>query len=192
MAGTGLLAWLSWSLPAAAAEPVSVLPSPCVRRATLETEQYKKLGRFVALGGGYAQWEQMDCYPTRLDDAALATTDQPVGHVVSFGSGDAFVVGIEPAWFNRCTKAPAPVRSTVAIGGDKLLALKQHLADLPEGRSLDLREIGFAEAELRDSSALFALYLGTPDRNVYLECFEDLDAAVVRAFEELAGSKPKP
>lgn len=187
-----MLAGLLATNPAWAAEPVSVLPSPCVRRGSLEPDQYSRLGRFMTLGGGYRQWEEMDCYPARLDDAALAAIDQPTGRVIPFGSGDAFVVGIDPSWFNRCTRTATPVRGALAIDGAKMLALKEHLAGIAAQRSVDIREIGFAEADMRDRRLLFALYVGTAERNVYLECFEDLDAAVVRAFEELGAARAKP
>ena len=41
-----------------------------------------------------------------------------------------------------------------------------------------------------DKRALFALYLGNADRSVYLECFDDLDAAVERAAQELGRAAP--
>jgi len=43
---------------------------------------------------------------------------------------------------------------------------------------------------MRDKRALFALYLGNADRSVYLECFDDLDAAVERAAQELGRAAP--
>jgi hypothetical protein len=39
---------------------------------------------------------------------------------------------------------------------------------------------------------LFALHLGTADRAAHLECFEDLDAALVRAAQELARDRTPP
>ena len=77
------------------------------------------------------------------------------------------------------------VTGSVAVTGATQLALHQHLASLPETASLDLREIGFAEARMRDKRVLFALYLATGDRAADLECFEDLDGAIIRAAEEL-------
>lgn len=189
LAGPWLLAAMGSVSPVRAAEPVSVMPSACVRRSELPAEQYKSLGRFLALGGGYRQWERMDCFPRRLDDAALAATDQPAGKIVAFGAGEVFVASIDPVWFARCTKTSTPVAGPVAIDGAKMLALRDHLVPLAATRSIDVREIGLAEALLRDRRALFALYLGSADRNVYLECFEDLDAAVTRAFEELGATR---
>lgn len=188
-AGPWLLAALWSASPVRAAEPVSVLPSACVRRSELPPEQYKTLGRFLALGGGYRQWEAMDCFPRRLDDAALAATDRPAGAIVAFGDAEAFLATIDPVWFGRCTKTATPVAGAVAVDGAKMLALRNHLAELAAARSIDVREIGFAEALLRDRRALFALYLGGVDRNVYLECFEDLDVAVTRALEELGATR---
>jgi len=169
----------------AMAEVVSVMPPVCAHRESLDPAEYQHLGRFLALGGPYRQWVDKNCYPARLDDAALAAIDRPIGYVVSIGGNDAFVVDLGPTWFTRCTKTSAPVSGSVAVTGATQLALHQHLASLPETASLDLREIGFAEARMRDKRVLFALYLATGDRAADLECFEDLDGAIIRAAEEL-------
>jgi hypothetical protein len=169
----------------AAAEVASVMPPTCTRRETLDPAEYQRLGRFVALGGPYRQWSEKNCYPIRLDDPALAKVDRPVGYVTTIAGHDVFIVDLGPSWFTRCTKTQTPVSGSVAVDGATELALHQHLATLPEIASLDLREIGFAEARMRDKGALFALYLATGDRAADVECFEDLDGAVTRAAEEL-------
>jgi len=171
---------------AARAEVVNVMPASCLRRDALDFGEYQRRWRFLSLGGGYRVWADKDCYPPRLDDAALAKSERPIGYIVGVGGRDVFVVDFDPLWFTHCKKTAAPVMGSLPVNGETLLALVQHLASLPELASVDLREIGFAEAAMRDKRVLFALYLGTPDRAAYLECFEDLDAAVVRAAQELA------
>jgi hypothetical protein len=180
-----LVLWL-WLSGLAAAEVASVMPPACTRREALDGAEYQRLGRFVALGGGYRQWAEKDCYPVRLDDEALARIDRPVGYVVTIAGHDAFVVDLGPSWFTRCTKTSTPVAGSIAVDGATLLALTRHLAALPEVASLDIREIGFAEARTRDKRAVFALYLATGDRAADIECFEDLDQAVERAAAELS------
>src|SRR5262249_25091570 len=123
----------------------------------LDPAEYQRLGRFLSLGGPYRQWSEKNCYPTRIDDAALEGIDRPVGYVATIGSGEVFIVDLGPNWFSRCTKTATPVTGSVAIDGATELALHRHLATLPETASLDLREIGFAEARMRDKNALFAL-----------------------------------
>jgi hypothetical protein len=180
-----LFLWMFLLSGAAFAEVVSVMPPVCTQREALDPAEYQRLGRFLALGGPYRQWIDKNCYPTRLDDAALAAIARPIGYVVAIGDRDAFVVDVGPTWFNRCTKTATPVSGAVAVDGGTMLSLLQHLATFPETASLDLREIGFAEARMRDKRALFALYLATGDRAADLECFEDLDGAIRRAAEEL-------
>jgi hypothetical protein len=170
----------------AAADVVSVMPPSCKRREELDPNEYRRLGRFLSLGGGYRQWLEKDCYPQRLDDPALAQIDRPVGYVVTVAGHDAFVVDLGPTWFNHCTNTSTPVSGSVAVDGSTLLALAQHLASMPSAAALDLHEIGFAEARMRDKRAIFALYLATGDRAANLECFEDLDGAVERAIGELS------
>jgi hypothetical protein len=172
----------------ARAQVVSVTPASCLRRDALDAAEYQRRWRFLALGDGYRMWADKDCYPPRLDDAALAKTARPIGYIVGIGSRDVFVVDFDPLWFSHCKKTPAPVTGALTVDGGTLLALVQHLASMPEFASLDLREIGFAEAAMRDKRVLFALHLGTADRVAHLECFEDLDAAVARAAEELMRS----
>jgi hypothetical protein len=82
------------------------------------------------------------------------------------------------------------VTGNIPIDGSTLLALDRHLASLPSFAALDIREVGFGEAGMRDKRALFALYLGSANRSVYLECFDDLDAAVERAAQELGRAAP--
>jgi hypothetical protein len=171
----------------AAAETVSCMPARCVRREVLDPVAYQSLGRFLILGGCYAEWGAKDCYPERLDDAALALAPRPAGYVVSFAPGrEAFVVDPGTAWLTQCPKMGSVATDEIRVTGAKFLLLKQHLASLPAFASLDIREIGFAEARSREARALFALYVGTERRNVFLQCFEDLDAAVAQAAETLA------
>ena len=180
-----LLLWMISFTGVASAEVVSVMPPVCATRESLDPAEYQRLGRFLALGGPYRQWVDKNCYPVRLDDDALAASARPVGNIVSIGSKDVFVVDLGPTWFNRCTKTTSPVVGPVAIDGATQLALQRHLAMLPDTASLDLREIGFAEARMRDNRVLFALYLATGDRVADVECFENLDDAIKRAAEEL-------
>ena len=181
-----LLLWMISLSGVATAEVVSVMPPVCAARESMDPAEYQRLGRFLALGGPYRQWVDKNCYPTRLDDTALAAVDRPIGYVAPIGDKDVFVVDLGPTWFTRCTKTPTPVSGPIAVDGATQLALHRHLATLPETRSLDLREIGFAEARMRDKRVLFALYLATGDRAADLACFEDLDGAIVRAAEALA------
>lgn len=141
----------------AAAQVASVMPASCTKREALDAAEYQRLGRFLALGRGYRQLAEKDCYPSRLDEAALAQTDRPIGHVAAIGEHDVFIADLGPDWFSRCTKTATP----------------------------DLREIGFAEARMPDKTALFAVYLATADRVADVECFENLDDAITRAAEEL-------
>ena len=171
---------------AAEAEPVTCMPARCVHRQELDPAGYQSLARFLILGGCYAEWANKDCYPARLDDAALAQTEQPVGYVVGFGGREVFVVDPGTMWLTQCPKTGAIATGTIVVTGAKLLALKEHLAAIPAFASVDIREIGFAEARSREARALFALYLGTDRRNVFLPCFENLDAAVAQAAEALA------
>ena len=178
----------------AAAEVASVMPPVCTQREALDPAEYQRLGRFLSLGGGYRQWVDKNCYPSRLDDAALSQIDRPIGYVASVGSRDVFIVDLGPTWWQRCTQLTAPVTGAVPVTGSVPVdgatqaSLHQHLAMLPETASLDLREIGFAEARMRDKRVLFALYLATGDKVADLACFDNLDNAVIRASEEL--SKP--
>jgi hypothetical protein len=161
------------------------MPAACTKREALDAAEYQRLGPFLALGGGYREWAEKNCDPSRLDDAPLAQTDRPIGYVATIGEHDAFIVDLGPNWFSRCTKTATPVTGSVKVDGATQLALQQHLAGLPETASLDLREIGFAEARMRDQTALFALDLATGDRVADVECFDNLDGAVTRAAEEL-------
>jgi hypothetical protein len=176
---------LSWLGTAVAADAPSVMPSSCLRREALDAAEYQRLWRFLELGGGYRQWADKDCYPKRLDDAALAAAPRAVGVVVSLAGRDAFVVDLNPTWFRNCTKTATPVAGPLDVDGAMILALAQHLATLPALAAADIREIGFGEAVTRDKHVVFALYLGTGQRSLYLECFDDLDAAVERAADEL-------
>ena len=170
----------------AEAEPVSCMPARCVRRQELDPAAYQTLARFLILGGCYAQWGSKDCYPVRLDDATLGQTEQPAGAVVSFAGREAFVVDLGTLWLTQCPKTGMIATGTIQVTGAKFLALKEHLEAMPAFASLDVREIGFGEARAREGRALFALYLGTPRRNVFLPCFDNLDAAVFKAAEALA------
>jgi len=178
------------SAAAVAAQVASTMPASCRRRETLDAAEYQRMWRFLVLGGGYRMWADKDCYPYRVDAATLATVDRPIGTIVDVGGRDVFVVDLDPVWFRRCTKTATPVTGAITVDGSTLLALTRHLASLPSFAALDIREIGFGEAGMRDKRALFALYLGTADRSLYLECFDDLDTAVERAAQELgrAGS----
>jgi hypothetical protein len=173
------------SIATADAQAVSVMPASCRRRDTLDAAEYQRMWRFLALGGGYRNWADKDCYPYRLAEAALAGVDRPIGYIVDIGGRDVFVVDLDPLWFRRCTKTATPVSGPIAVSGATFAALAGHLASLPSFAALDVREIGFGEAAMRDKRALFALYLGSADRSLYLECFDDLDAAVERAAREL-------
>ena len=170
----------------AAAEVASVMPPVCTQREALDPAEYQRLGRFLALGGGYRQWVDKNCYPSRLDDEALQQIDRPIGYVSSVGTRDVFIVDLGPTWWQRCTKLSAPVTGSVTVNGATQAALHRRLASLPETASLDLREVGFAEARMRDKRLIFALYLATGDRVADLGCFENLDNAVIRAAEELS------
>ena len=161
------------------------MPPSCTKREALDPAEYQRLGRFLTLGGGYRQWSEMNCYPLRLDDDALEKIDRPVGYVATIGPHDVFMVDLGPNWFSRCTKTATPVAGSVPVDGSTQLALHRHLASLAETSSLDIREIGFAEAKMRDKTALFALYLATADRVADVECYENLDNAIARAAEEL-------
>jgi len=173
-----------------AGQVVNVMPASCRRRETLDATEYQRLWRFLALGGSYRMWADKDCYPYRLDEAALARAERPVGYIVDVGGRDVFVVDLDPVWFRRCTKTATPVTGAISVTGATLLALDRHLAALPSFAALDIREIGFGEAGMRDKRALFALYLGSADRSLYLECFDDLDMAVERAAQELGRTAP--
>jgi hypothetical protein len=178
------------SVATVAAEVVNVMPASCRRRETLDAAEYQRMWRFLPLGGGYRMWADKDCYPYRVTEAALASVERPVGTIVDIGGRDVFVVDLDPVWFRRCTKTATPVTGNIAVDGPTLLYLDRHLASLPSFAALDIREIGFGEAGMRDKRALFALYLGNADRSVYLECFDDLDAAVERAAQELGRAAP--
>ena len=178
------------SVATVAAEVVNVMPASCRRRETLDAAEYQRMWRFLPLGGGYRMWADKDCYPYRLAEAALASVERPVGYIVDIGGRDVFVVDLDPVWFRRCTKTATPVTGNIAVDGPTLLSLDRHLASLPSFAALDIREVGFGEAGMRDKRALFALYLGNADRSVYLECFDDLDAAVERAAQELGRAAP--
>ncbi len=180
------LAWVG----TAAGQVVTVMPASCLRREALGAAEYQRLWRFLALGGGYRQWPDKDCYPRWLDDAALAASDHPAGHVTSLAGRDVFVVELNPTWFAGCKKTATPVSGSLPVDGAKILALGQHIAAMPPLAGLDLRELGFGEAVMRDKRVLFALYLGTAERSAYLECFEDLDAALDRAVRELTQPAP--
>jgi hypothetical protein len=178
------------SVATVAAEVVNVMPASCRRRETLDAAEYQRMWRFLPLGGGYRMWAEKDCYPYRLAEAALASVERPVGYIVDIGGRDVFVVDLDPVWFRRCTKTATPVTGNIAVDGPTLQSLDRHLASLPSFAALDIREVGFGEAGMRDKRALFALYLGSADRSVYLECFDDLDAAVERAAQELGRAAP--
>jgi hypothetical protein len=184
-----LLAMLIGCIRIAEAQTVNVMPASCLRREALDANEYQRRWRFLALGGGYKVWADKDCYPPRLDEAALTKTERAIGYVVSVGGRDMFAVDLDPVWFTRCKKTATPVVGALPVDGATLLNLVQHVISRPELASIDLREIGFAEAAMRDKRVLFALYLGTADRAAYLECFEDLDAAVFRAGQELTNPK---
>ena len=174
------------SAATAGAQAVNTMPASCRRQQTLDAAEYQRMWRFLALGGGYRVWADKDCYPHRLDEAGLSGTDRPIGYIVDIGGKDVFVVDLDPVWFRRCTKTATPITGPIRVDGATLAALARHLASLPSFTALDVREVGFGEAGMRDKRALFALYLGTADRSLYLECFDDLDAAVERAARELA------
>jgi hypothetical protein len=172
------------------AQAVNVMPASCRRRETLDVAEYQRMWRFLVLGGGYRMWVEKDCYPYRIDATTLASAERPIGYIVDIGGRDVFVVDLDPLWFRRCTKTATPVTGNIPIDGSTLLALDRHLASLPSFAALDIREVGFGEAGMRDKRALFALYLGSANRSVYLECFDDLDAAVERAAQELGRAAP--
>ena len=181
-----MAAMLLASVATAGAQAVNTMPASCRRQEALDAAEYQRMWRFLALGGGYRMWAEKDCYPYRLDEAALSGSERPIGYIVDIGGRDVFVVDLDPLWFRRCGITATPITGPLRVDGATLASLAGHLASLPSFAALDIREIGFAEAGMRDKRALFALYLGTADRSLYLECFDDLDAAVERAARELA------
>jgi hypothetical protein len=183
---------LLWSLALGAAvaaaqggAPPGTAVGRCVGREALAQREIDRLARFFPLGEPYKNWARQNCYPAHLDDVALEGTASPLGFIVTVASWDVFVIDPGPRWLEGCRKSGTVPQGTVPVTGRDILEVKQRIAAHPGLSREDLRELGLGRGQSREGAALYALYLGTAERSVLVECFGDLGATVERAAETL-------
>ncbi len=177
-----------WSLASrAVAAPLDVpLPAGCLHRSELAAAEFEKLGRFFVLRGGYDEWTRMDCYPRRVEPSELASSVSSgvLGFVTPLGGGDAYVFDLGETWLQDCARSRGLSADSEPVAGSDLLDLKRAVDASPLAR-VDLREVGISKGRLRDGKPLYALNLGTREHSLFLQCYDDLGAAVERAAREI-------
>jgi hypothetical protein len=144
----------------------------CTPLAAIGSRGRTLLERFTVLRERYADWTKRDCYPQAFDDATLAGVERPTGAIIDLNGHAALVVEPDRSWIAGCERG-AIVR-VVPASGAELLELERQLAGRPELRDLDVLEVGLARGQSASGAPRYALFLGTLQRSLRLQCYDDL------------------
>ena len=137
--------------------------------------------RFHVLPRLYDRWRASDCYPRRVDDAGLARSASAKGLMVPVNGRDAVIVDVDGSWVDACVPGrPGGARLEETSGAD-VLELRDRIARAASLRDVDVLEIGLGRAFTTTGTRLQAILIGTHERSVRLQCYEELEPMIEQA-----------
>ena len=165
----------------AASMPARDVAENCVSERVLRRSDVRSYHRFNVLPRLYDHWRSVDCFPRRVDDAELVTAESPAGLMVAVNGRDAVIVDVDGSWLDACTRSGrAPARLDRARGVD-LIELRNEIGRIPGLKDVDVLEIGLGRAVTSNGARLQAILIGTLERSVRLQCYDELAPMIEQA-----------
>lgn len=153
----------------------------CVSERALRRSDVRSYHRFHVLPRLYDRWRASDCYPRRVDDAGLMTVDSPAGLMVAVNGRDAVIVDVDASWLDACMRGTDQTVRLDRANGSDVLELRNRIARIPGLKDVDVLEIGLGRAFTSSGSRLQAILIGTLERSVRLQCYDDLEPMIEQA-----------
>ena len=101
--------------------------------------------------------------------------------MVAVNGRDAVVVDVDRSWINACVAGHVEAARIDRANGADLLELRNRIARIPGLRDVDVLEIGLGRAFTSKGARLQAILIGTLERSVRLQCYEELDPMIEQA-----------
>jgi hypothetical protein len=165
----------------AASTPTRGPAENCVSERVLRRSDARSYHRFNVLPRLYDHWRSLDCFPRRVDDAELATAEFPAGLMVAVNGRDAVIVDVDAAWLDACTRGSVTSARLDRTSGADLLELRDQIARIPGLKDVDVLELGLGRAITSNGTRLQAILVGTLERSVRLQCYDDLEPMIEQA-----------
>jgi hypothetical protein len=165
----------------AASVPARGAAENCVSHRALRRNEVVSYHRFNVLPRLYDRWRSADCYPRRVDDAGLLTVDSPAGLMVAVNGRDAVIVDVDASWLDACTDGTSQAARLDRASGADLLELRNRIGRIPGLKDVDVLEIGLGRAFTSSGARLQAILIGTLERSVRLQCYDDLEPMIEQA-----------
>ena len=176
----GLLA-ISSMAGHAASMPARGAAENCVSERVLRRSDVRSYHRFNVLPRLYDHWRSADCFPRRVNDAELVSAESPAGLMVAVNGRDAVIVDVDASWLDACTRGSIQAARLDQARGADVLELRNRIGRIPGLKDVDVLEIGLGRAFTSSGSRLQAILIGTLERSVRLQCYDDLEPMIEQA-----------
>ena len=153
----------------------------CISERVLPRSDARSYHRFNVLPRLYDHWRSVDCFPRRVGDAELVTAESPAGLMVLVNGRDAVIVDVDASWLEACTRGTITSARLEPARGADLLELRNHIGKIPGLKDVDVLELGLGRAFTSNGARLQAILIGTLERSVRLQCYDDLEPMIEQA-----------